>query len=265
VLFSLHRYFLSLGRSSPLVGLEADLLARIASCEQILLEALAAIGHLLFEGCESQTYIQARQVCLRLSFNEPPTGDAQKTLDFCMAMVLISYVEYGANNIPEASRCMQIAFQVALYLQLNVMDSQASNSHFAQLCHANEIVMERGRRVWWELFIAEIVLKVATSGKIGGIMDPTIKTEVHTPCIPGSENREAYQMRIRAALLMNETTNLQQAPLDPMDSIIANTISSVQDRWLSHSLLIRNNASTTLETTFTLQSVLFQALLMLHG
>lgn len=105
LVISVQRYFMSIGQSSPLIGLEIDLMTRFNSCTRILLESMSALGHLFFEGNESSAYAEARRQCLALSVHEP-NPEAQEVVDFITALILITYIEYGANNEEQASLCL---------------------------------------------------------------------------------------------------------------------------------------------------------------
>lgn len=75
-------------------------------------------------------------------------------------------------------------------------------------------------------------------------------------------------MRIRAAVLLAEVLGPQTIPLDSMDSIITDVISSAQARWLSYAkrtseVLLESELQNT--SLIIGQNILFQTLLMLHA
>lgn len=131
-------------------------MSRIDSCEEILVEAVAALGHLFFEGCESHTYIHARQQCILLTSIEPVQEDPQRIIDFITALILITYIEYGDDNIEQASLYLQRACKMAMYYGLNKLDHQVQEghlheSHFIRISNKEAHLIELGRRVWWEV------------------------------------------------------------------------------------------------------------------
>jgi hypothetical protein len=129
---------------------------RIDNCEGVLVEAVSALGHLFFEGCESQAYTHARQRSIVLTSIEPPQEDAQRIIDFITALILVTYVEYGDDNIEQASLYLQKACKMALYYGLNILDHNAQEghlheSHFIRISNNDAHLIGLGRRVWWEV------------------------------------------------------------------------------------------------------------------
>lgn len=158
-----------------------------------------------------------------------------------------------------------------------------------QLCQGNSHLIEVARRVWWEvsewgslllennyspvkslqLFLADVVVHIATSGKVSRNLETLPVNVVGAPCLPGTNYQEPYQMRIRAALLAAEIMERGDVQLTSMDAILAALILSVQETWLTYSKR-RSSQSSELKSEGSNiaamgQGLLFQTLLMLHA
>lgn len=253
---------------------------------------MSALGHLFFEGNESTSYLEARRESLVLSVVEPDE-DAQKVVDFIAALILITYIEYGANNEEQASLCLTRASRLAIRYGLNLLDIDEKacgqdESLLVQICQRDTRIVEIARRVWWEvsrlasrkggvpipytfnlqLFLADVVVHIATSGSVSRNLDSLVVNVVCAPCLPGTNDQEPYQMRIRAALLAAEIMERKDTHLTSMDSILATLIFSVQERWLVFSKRSSQSSDMTSESSSIAaigQGLLFQTLLMLHA
>lgn len=151
-----------------MVGLQSDLTKRFDSCDEILLESMSALGHLFFEGNDSITYLTARQKCQSLCLVEPSfnNGNIRTIVDYITALILLSYIEYGANNEQQASFCLTKASELALHYGFNLIDAtknQVGQNQplLLQYCQEDQHIIEEARRVWWE--VSEILLMSISS------------------------------------------------------------------------------------------------------
>jgi hypothetical protein len=131
---------------------------RFDSCDEILLESMSALGHLFFEGNESAAYSTARQRSLSLCLAEGSDVDidAQRVVDFITALILLTHLEFGADNEEQASLCLSRASRMAIRYGFNLLDVTSDDagqdqSLLVQICQGDVHIIETARRVWWEV------------------------------------------------------------------------------------------------------------------
>ena len=155
----------------------------------------------------------------------PRQEGASSVLDHISALILLAYNEYGSDNMAEADRCLSKAASLSLEYQLNLLDAPSSQVGegtgggndrgrsrmrlMAETCKDEQSTLESCRRVWWEvsgifrlkaiqmshsqydlvhplqLFIADTIIHIATSGRLKRHLGSSTPTAVNAPCIYG--------------------------------------------------------------------------------
>ncbi|KAN0059677.1 hypothetical protein ACQY0O_008249 [Thecaphora frezii] len=308
----LRLYFGGFGLSVPILGEEEKFFAaRFAempdlSPSPLILHAAAALGLLLQDGkdASSTNVMRARARELADVTAEQSTAlystDHARVLSAIQGLILVAYDDYGRTQIPAAARYMRAACELALHSQLNLLDSGRTFAEgfpsgpnplggktvsFAGIGSSQSFTpdfLEDCRRTWWELYIADLMFQMTTSGKLKRTLsDRQMVVAVNSPKDPGDDMySEAYDIRIRAAALIHECT---KPPLDPrnpdlgrlhaVDTMLSNLLLRGQSMWASVASSASRNfrqerpspvVETKLEIVFTAMVVMQAARIHLH-
>ncbi|EPQ32122.1 uncharacterized protein PFL1_00319 [Pseudozyma flocculosa PF-1] len=203
-------------------------------------KAAAVIGHSLYLGTSSE---QATSLLASLETSIEARGDGTSTeqdaatcLDRIVCHLLLSYAYYGRNFRDKASHQLDCALAVARKASLDSLDDAAPG--FGPFSSSPGKLKEAGRRAWWEICIADVMMSSSTSGEIPRRLNTQPKAQrVRIPQDLGSTSSSVYMLRIEAVYLMAECITEHATPsverLSSLDGILANLIARAQTAWLT--------------------------------
>lgn len=304
-------YFASFAKTVPIVGHESDfqhllidLRATNSASASLLQHTVASLGYILAHGAASQAAsrlrVQSRSLSQTViaSASTMDSSQLRPTLATVQALILIAYDEFGSNRLTEAELHLHAAASLSLRIGLNRLDEVGSSSSLCRHLHEpvdktnspyalnGSALMQMGRRTWWELYICDMMLHMATSRKTKlALVGETII--VHAPSDFEDQNgfitsrqSGAYDLRVRAAALIGSCTELHGARNAPeldritaIDTILSNLLVQAQLKWTTaasqHAAQKSDDSrcwalETQMEMLFTTMTVLHAARIHLH-
>lgn len=191
--------------------------------------------------------------------------DSVEALATLQALLLLAYDSYGNNRLAQAESDMRAAVDLARRMGLNRVDAPDSTGmsdgpHEQGAFHSraaplSAVRKESLRRLWWELYLCDLMLNVTTSGAIRRCLDSDhLEVAVHTPFDPGfadlrrsppggeGQSRQslsqAYDIRIRTCALIHECVRQPEDPDEPdheriraIDTMLSNILIVAQRHW----------------------------------
>ncbi|EPQ29701.1 uncharacterized protein PFL1_02921 [Pseudozyma flocculosa PF-1] len=303
----LRLYFSGFGLSVPILGEEENFFAARfvqmpeLSPSPLVLHAAATLGLLLEEGKDAVSVDAMRARTRELAdvtverSSALHDTDLARLLSAIQGLILVAYDDYGRTQLPAAARYMRAACDLALRAHLNLLDSGrdfAAPHHgdpgqpgghrrvsFAGIGSSRSFTqdfLQDCRRTWWELYIADLMFHMTTSGRLQRILtDRRMVVAVNSPRDPGDRERsEAYDIRIRAAALINECTRPPADPRNPdlgrlhaVDTMLSNLLLQGQSLWAGIAASVSNPSQQMRPTPMvqTKLEIIFTSLVVMHA
>lgn len=303
-------YFSGFAKTVPLLGDVAEFQASVLnalphhnSARRLLTRTVAALGYLvstanlvtarerslLLQRLRSEAQILLGTTLDRVGSHPSIRLNDVEALATLQALVLLAYDSYGQNLLVEAESRMRAALNLALRMRLNQIDAPSPSDVAQNSIYSNAgtqtVSMAHGaisnahseslRRVWWELYLCDLMFTVTTSGKIARCIDTaSLEVAVHTPIDPGYSHRlgrstenmvlkaephtssdagldqrqalsQAYDVRIRTCALIHECVKPPEDPENPdferiraIDTMLSNIMVVAQRHWANASTAI---------------------------
>ncbi|TIA92329.1 hypothetical protein E3P99_00625 [Wallemia hederae] len=144
-----------------------------------------------------------------------------------VGLIYTIHDDYGRNDITAAQHHLSYVCSVALGLGLNTPTPNIDPNDRLSLIYG---------RIWWEIYLVDVLLNLSTSSQITRQIPASTHIDVDMSAVATeTAMQEAYDGRIKAALLLSECTRqsgrLNFERVEALDTMILNLASTTQSRY----------------------------------